>query len=511
MPSRLRQTTGISPGYRSRTPPPASMALAYPGVSASRPVPGSQYRRLDSAFNSAGALSKNDMDIVQQIQKFNSVAGGVFKPMVANPFSNFTSIPDFLADVERTLEPAIDPLQRLEDVEEKNAVSAASLKPSEEDLNSDPSHSTRRARDKAPETFHTRGLSVADISVLNADYEKNGGGKERNVGSSIVTLNSRGRIRREVKFDGKLETRSIFHGADETEDGNVDDDKSIELEGGIYYPRKEILRDGNETCYGDKTSESGSEEVRLQPDTEMAFPQGSGSLYVGLWPGAHAYGPNGASSLHDVSASSTRKAAMGLAKELRRLSLAPEDLVIPSSPAVDTIDSDLDPDMVGGLPTWEFKRAGLGQFVSSAEVEQQEALLEAYEQGFGAEFLKGSTLEEGSGSENGGHLFVFDRVQPRAAASAIASGSGVGIRRANVSSGEVASVVLQPDEGLEDEENIENEEEEGEGEGEEGGEGGEEEELLTTLEEQEQIERAMAMSIEDLKHQSVGKGKGKAD
>ncbi|KAF8419340.1 hypothetical protein EV426DRAFT_577085 [Tirmania nivea] len=498
-PSAARSSSPMTPTPNSSAP----MTFAYLGASANRPYSsGSQYQGLETSLESTRALSKNDRDIVQQIQNFNSAAGGILRPMGANPFSSFTNISDFLADVERTLEPSIDPLQRPGDMKGKSTLGATSLELNDEDLNVDPSQSIQGARDKAPETFRQRGLSVADINLLNAAYEKNGGGRERHAGSSIVTLNSKGRIRRDVKFDDKLETRSVFHGADEREDGNVeDDDKSIELEGGIYYLRKDLSRDGIETCYDDKTSEIENEVARLQPDIEMEFPQGSGSVYAGLWPGVHAYDLNGASPLHDVSASSTRKAAMGLAKELRRLSLAPEDLIIPSNSAVDAVDSDLDPDMVGGLPAWEFKRAGLGQFVSSAEVEQQETLLEAYEQGFGPEFLKGSSPEEVSDSENGGHLFVFDRVQPRAAASAIASGSGVGFRRTKVSKREVVDVVLQSEEGLEDGEEEEEKVAKGEGEG------GEEE---LTLEEQEQIDRALAMSLEDLKDQPIGKGKERA-
>jgi len=523
--SGLRPTPDISP--RPRTPLPSSPALKYLGMSATR----LQYQRPEPALNSTGGLSKNDRNIVQQIQNFNTAAGGISRPMTASPFSNFSSIPDLLANVERTLEPSIDPLQRPGDIEEKSALSSASLELNDAGLSVDPSQSTQSARDKAPEKPRQRGLSVADINLLNAAYEENGGGKERHAGSSIVTLDSRGQIRRGGKFDDKLETRSVFHGAGEREGSHVeDDDKSIELAGGIYYHGK---GDGNETCYGDKTSEeTENEEARLQPDIGMSVPQGSSLGFAGLWPGVHAYDLSGASSMHDVSASSTRRVAMGLAKELRRLSLAPEDLVIPSNPAVDTVDPDLGPDMVGGLPAWEFKRAGLDRFLSSKEVEQQETILEAFEQGFGPEVLEGSNLEKGSDSENGGHLFVFGRVQPRTAASAVASGSGVGIRRANVSNRELACVVLQSEEGLEDEkEEEEEEEEEAEGEGEggeggegegEGGEGGEEgeereereergaEEELT-LEEQEQIDRAMAMSLEDLKHEPIGKGKGKAD
>ncbi|RPB20470.1 hypothetical protein L211DRAFT_870655 [Terfezia boudieri ATCC MYA-4762] len=493
--------------------PPTPIAHAYIGVSASRPYSrGSQCQGFETALNSTRKLSKNDRDIVQQIQKFNSAAGGISRPMTSNPFSNFTSIPDFLADVDRTLEPSIGPLQGRGDTKEKSALRSTSLKLNDEDLNVDLSHSTQSARDKAPETFRPRGLSVADINLLNAVYEENGGGKKWHDGSSILTEDSSSRIRQGAKFGDKLEIRSLFHGADESEDGNFeDDDKSIELEGGIYYLRKDLSGDGNETCYGDKISEeSENEEAGLQPDDEMAFPQGSRSAFADWWPSVHAYGLNSASSLHDVGASSTRKAAMGLAKELRRLSLAPEDLVIPSKSAIDTVDSDLDPDMVGGLPLWEFKRAGLGRFVSSTEVEQQEALLEAYEQGLGPEVLSGSSPEAGSDSEDGGHLFVFDRMQPRAAASAVASGSGVGIRRAKASNGGMACVVLKSEEGLEDEEDIKDEVEK-EAEEVEGGVGEEGPEEKLTLEEQEQIDRAMAMSLEDLKHEPIGKGKGRAD
>lgn len=514
-----------SPGSSSsvaRAPPPRSVApeaLAYLGVSASRPYP--QYRGLESALSSTAALSKHDRDIVQEIQNFNSAAGGILRPMAANPFSNITSIPDLLANVERTLEPSIDPLQRPGGMEGKGALDTTSSKCNDGGLNVDPSHSIESARAKTPETFRPRGLSVADINLLNAAYERNGGGKERHAGSSIVTLNSRGRIRREVKFDEGLETKSVFHGADERGDGNVDDDdKSIELEEGIYYLRKDTPGDGNETCYGDKTSEEIENEET--PDIEMPFPQESGPVYAGLWPGVFAYGHCQASPLHDVSVSSTRKAAMGLAKELRRLSLAPEDLVIPSISTVDTRDPNLDPDMVGGLPAWEFKRAGLGQFVSAAEVEQQEALLEAYEQGFGPEALSGSSPEEDSGFESRGHLFVYDRMQPRArvAASAVASGSGVGIRRATVPNREVAGVVLPSEEGLEEEaieEDEEGEAEGGGGEGEEneegeaegGGGGGEDEELI--FEEQEQFDRTLAMTLENIKHQPIRQGKRSTD
>ncbi|KAF8435524.1 hypothetical protein BGX38DRAFT_1275024 [Terfezia claveryi] len=489
--------------------PPTPIAHAYIGVSASRPYSrGSQYQGLETALNSTRKLSKNDRDIVQQIQKFNPAAGGISRPMTTTPFSNLTSIPDFLANVDRTLESSIDPLQGRGDTKEKSALWSTSLKINDEDLNVDLSHSTESARDKAPETFRPRGLSIADINMLNAVYEENGGGKERHDGSSIITQDSSSRIRQGAKFDDKLEIRSLFHGADEREDGNVeDDDKSIELEGGIYCFRKDLSGDGNETCYGDKISEeTENEEAGLQPDDEMAYPQGSRSAFADWWPSVHAYDLNSSSSLHEVGASSTRKAAMGLAKELRRLSLAPDDLVIPSKSAIDTVDSDLDPDMVGGLPLWEFKRAGLGRFVSSTEVEQQEALLEAYEQGLGPEVLSGSSPEEGSDSEDGGHLFVFDRMQSRAAASAVASGSGVGIRRAKVSNVGVASVVMKSEERLEDEEDIKDEEEEEKAEEIEGG-GGEE----GAEEEQEQIDRAMAMSLEDLKHESTGKGKRRAD
>ena len=254
-----------------------------------------------------------------------------------------------------------------------------------------------RPRGRVSPGYRERGLSVENVHKLNLAWEEKRGGKIRDLGSSVVTLNSGGGVRREVKFttkgdhgiENKVDRLSMFHGVPETHDeidvqpetrqGDESDDAEIELDDTIHNEVKECR-----SYFG--------EEVPLQPDTGIAFPQ---DRRVYDW-----------------------GAAEGLAEDLRRLSLSfeLEDILIPDTSSRDGWSkSGPNRDVVGGLPAWEFNRADLDLFISGpAELEQQEAVFDAYEQGLSPEVLNsGRDDEDGKAEMVGSHLFVFDRTQRR--------------------------------------------------------------------------------------------------
>lgn len=480
----------------------APIGLSYLGSSRQR-TGGVQHSELDSTFNSLRKLPGNHSSMVDEIKRFNATAGGL---ALANRFAAMSSIPDLLANVDRTLEPLdpLDPLQKAEGGD--NAFGSTSFRLNDHDLRMDLNlmSSARDLGKDAPEVSRRRGLSIADIHLLNEAWESSAGGsKERNTGSSVLTLNSGG-IRRKVRFEDEAEEyKNVLHGP--TGDGNnchkpEDDDESIELEGGIFSGEAPADDDDNGAESQDN-DDMEEDAPPLEPDISMAFPPGmvydNLLLEPALWTDEMDYNTLELLPLHKSDASSTKKAALGLAKELRRMSLSAAELVITDTSEAEAgtgMDSVFDPDMVGGLPAWEFRRAGLSRFVTVDEVEQQEALLEAYEQGLDPKSLEEGQAEEAeddeSDSDDGPHIFVFNKVEPRNAAVAAAASSSSGAKRGGSQNGGEENMGLEAEEVLE---------------------GTEEEDDELTLEEQEQLEMAMAMSLEDLKQQHLGKGKGRAN
>ena len=302
---------------------------------------------------------------------------------------NVSNIQDLLEDVDRTLS--------VEEPENASERPQMAMQNHHWRLNGNLSDSGVELNLDTPTAspgYRELGLSVENVHKLNLAWEEKRGAKNCDLGSSVVTLNSGGGVRREVKFKTKeihgigneVNQLSMLHEISEIHDeidvwpemeqSDGSDDVETELDATIHDEFKDSYD------YFD-------EEVPLQSDIGTAFPQ---DRRVYDW-----------------------GAAAGLAKDLRRLSLSLEldEIVIPDTPSRhDWSKSGPNRDIVGGLPAWEFNRADLALYISGPdELEQQAAMFDAYEQGLSSEIL--NLGRDGEEEMVGSHLFVLDKTQRR--------------------------------------------------------------------------------------------------
>lgn len=308
-------------------------------------------------------------------------AGGLTDSYQTLP--NISNIQGFLENIDKTLS-----VEKPEQADERPQIDQNWwLNSYQRDLGTDCNLDAPNAlpRDIASPGYRERGLSVQNVQKLNLAWEEKGGGINCNLGSSVATLNSGGLVRREVKFTAKgdcgigneVEQLSMFH--DTPED---DDDISTQFAIGVSNGYDDARNKLGATTHN-KSNDDLGEDATLESDKDhLVYDKG---------------------------------AAVGLAEDLRRLSLslALEDILIPDTFSQHTwSNGGLDRDIVGGLPAWEFSRADLALYISGpAELEQQEALFDAYEQGLSPEVLNRGRDDDMA--MVGSHLFVFDKVQRR--------------------------------------------------------------------------------------------------